>query len=370
MNAIVISGYYGFGNTGDEAMLRATLQGLERRLGPLRATVVTGRPDEVRRVHGVEAVGRLDFPAVARSLRGADLFLSGGGSLLQDSTSWRNLMYHLLLFRMARQAGTRAMIYAQGVGPIRTRLGRWLTPTVIRGLSAITVRDPGSAEELRALGVTNPEAEVTADPAFALDPAPPDRIDEIWHQAGLDRDRQPVIALAPRGLRNRAAEAEGLAFAADWIVRRLKVRPLLLPMQYPNDIDACGLILQRMRHSSEAVLLEDPLAPEEILGVTGRCELVIGVRLHALIFGAAMGVPLLGIHYDPKVTYFLRRLGLEPATSIAGLPGGKEDLILGLERAWHDRALLREHLRGLVPELRALAERNFDVAAAVAQGEP
>jgi polysaccharide pyruvyl transferase CsaB len=366
--SIVISGYYGFGNTGDEAILKATLEGLRNRLGDdVGFTVITGRPDEVERMHDVPAVGRLDLPAIYRAMRGADLFLSGGGGLLQDATSFRNLAYHLLLFYIARRAGTSSMIFAQSVGPIRTRLGRVLTPRLLRGLSAVTVRDQASAERLASLGLADPPAEVTADPSFTIRACPEERTDDIMRSEGLDACSEPLAVLAPRGSWYREAEAEALAFVADWLVCRLGARPLLLPMQYPDDLRSCDMILARMKCAGHAAVLRRPLAPEEVLAVVGRCEVVVGVRLHALIFAAAMKVPLVGVEYDPKVRFFLESLGLAPVARLTDLPGAREDLILGLEKVWAARNQARRHLEGSVPKLRSLAERNFDIAAAVAR---
>lgn len=376
MSSIVISGYYGFGNAGDEAMLEAILEGLRRRLGDTDFAVVTGRPEQVEAVHGVEGIGRLNLPAIRRALRRADLYLSGGGSLLQDSTSFRNLAYHLYLFGLARRAGARTMVFAQGVGPIRSGLGRSWAARVLRRVDSITVRDPASAEVLKTLGVGRPRVgvEVTADPAFALDACPAARVDDILREekviprgAGAGGLPGPLVAIAPRGVRDREAEAQGLALVADWTVRHLRARPLLVPMQYPNDLVSCGLILERMKYPESAFIIRGRLTPAEIMGLLGRCELVVGVRLHALIFGAAMGVPLVGVEYDPKVSFFLRRLGLNPLASLEEIGQGpsasQEDLVLGLERAWAERAASRQRLAGVIPELRRAAERNFDLAA-------
>lgn len=368
MTSILISGYYGFGNTGDEAMLKATIRGLKKRLGAVDITVVSGRPEAVMKEHPVKAIARLDLGAIRQAMQRSDLFLSGGGSLLQDATSFRNLAYHLGLFVLARRSRTPAMIFAQGVGPIRTRIGRAVAPWAMRGLAAITVRDPASADEFRRLGVTDPTPIVTADPAFALEPCSVDRAEAILRAARLGPGRPPLLAIAPRGLRHRELEAASLAFVADWAARRLKVRPLLIPMQQPNDVSSCRMILGLMKQPGEATVLDRPMAPEEVLGVIGRCEAVVGVRLHALIFAAATGVPLVGVEYDPKVAAFLDRLGLTPAATIETLSRSREDLVLGLERVWAGRDAVRQRLASVAAELSRLAEQNFDIAAAIAGG--
>ena len=370
MTSVVVSGYYGFGNTGDEAMLEATLEGLGRRLPDLRATVVSGRPGAVRATHGVEAIAQLDVRGVWRALRRADLFLSGGGTLLQDATSWRNLAYHLALFALARRAGAPSMIFAQGVGPVTSWIGRTMAPWSLRGLAAITVRDEASARALVELKVTDRPPEVTADPAFALSPCPPERAEAVLRAAGVGggSGSRPFVLLAPRGLWNREYEAGLLAVVGDWVADELEATPLLAPMQFPNDLTACDMIVARMRRPGAAVVLGDRLNPREMMGVIGRAALVVGTRLHALIFGVAAGVPVAGLEYDPKVAFFLARLGQKPVASIVGPAGDVEDLRRSLREVWAGRAELRSRLVGLAAEQRRLAERNFDVAASVVRG--
>jgi len=385
VTSVVISGYYGFGNTGDEAMLEATIEGLGRRLPALEVTVVSGRPEAVRAVHGVGAIAQLDVRGLTRALRRADLFLSGGGTLLQDATSWRNLVYHLGLFALARQHGAPSMIFAQGVGPVTSRIGRAMMPWSLRGLAAVTVRDEASALALVGLGVKTPAAEVTADPAFALTPCPAARAETVLRAAGAAASGggppglRPFVALAPRGLWNRDYEADLLAAIGDWVAGELGALPLLVPMQYPDDLTACDMILARM-HEPAAVLRER-LTPRETMGVLGQAELVIGVRLHALIFGVAAGAAVAGVEYDPKVAHFLARLGHQPVATItgpsvawvgpgisgAGPASEHEALLRRLRATWADRDEQRSRLAEVAARQRRLAERNFDVAAEVVQ---
>lgn len=381
MTAIVIAGYYGSGNAGDEAMLHVTLEALRRRLGAVDFTVIAAEPRGVEKTYGVPAVGTRDFGGIRRTLRGADLYLSGGGSLLQDVTSKQNMLFHLGLFWLAARAGVPSMIFAQGIGPIKWPwLWRRLAPLALRSVQAVTVRDPDSPEVLRRIGAAGrglPEPEVTADLAFVQEPCPEARADEILREAGA---RRPIVAFAPREVQHHETETRSLAAMADWTVSHLKATPLLVPMQHPKDLVSCESVLDHMKHRSGAVVLRARLGPDELMGVLGRAELVVGVRLHALIFGAAQGTPVAGITYDPKVTSFLRRLGLSPLAHLTGPehlggPGqrtgpGREvapDLLLGLEEAWNKREQTRRGLAGVVPGLRRLAERNFDIAAELAR---
>src|SRR5579863_8848418 len=167
---IALSGYYGSGNTGDEAVLAGIVESFARRGVAERAdlTVLSADPDDTTQRHGLRAVDRMSLRAVREALRTSDLLLSGGGSLLQDTTSLRSLLYYLGVVRLARGGGTPVMFYAQGIGPLRRGVSRILVRRVADRVQYITVRDPGSADLLARIGVRRPPVEVTADPAFAL----------------------------------------------------------------------------------------------------------------------------------------------------------------------------------------------------------
>ena len=150
MSKLVISGYYGFGNAGDEAMLSAMVSAL-RALDPtLSITVISGNPADTRRRYNVFAVHRLNLWGIARAVRQADLLVSGGGSLLQDVTSGRSIFYYLGVLQLACLLGCPIMLYAQGIGPIRSSVARSVMRHIGNRIVAGTVRDAGSLAELGA----------------------------------------------------------------------------------------------------------------------------------------------------------------------------------------------------------------------------
>ncbi|MGI6649378.1 MAG: polysaccharide pyruvyl transferase family protein [Bacillota bacterium] len=119
-------------------------------------------------MHGVAAVSRFNPISLIQTLRRADLLISGGGSLLQDVTSWRSILYYLGIVTLALILGQPVMFYAQGIGPIRRPWARWLTRVIANRVRLITVRDQDSLNELKHLGVTKPPVYVTADPVLGM----------------------------------------------------------------------------------------------------------------------------------------------------------------------------------------------------------
>src|SRR5690606_3433729 len=70
---LVLLGYFGFGNTGDEAVLAAEVAALRRELGDdTEFVVISGDPAHTRAVHGLAAVPRTSMPAIVQAIRFAD----------------------------------------------------------------------------------------------------------------------------------------------------------------------------------------------------------------------------------------------------------------------------------------------------------
>lgn len=363
---ILFSGYYGFGNAGDEAVLAASVAMFRERRPDLPLAALSADPRGTRRALGIEAVGRMG-PLALREIRRCSLFLSGGGSLLQDRTSVRSLAYYLLLLDLARRCGARTMIFAQGVGPlVRESSRRWVARALAR-VDAVTVRDADSAELLHSLGIggrEGPRVEVTADPVFALRPEVTDRV----HRVAPGR---PAIAVSVRpwpasGKRGRGGggsdaggEAERLLGALAEALARFEGEASLQawPLSRRDDLALCEALAARL---PEMTVVQEPLTPGEWMALAGWTDAVVGMRLHALIFAAARGTPALGISYDPKVDALLARLRTRPVGTAEALDPDR--LRTALEAALEEEESRRRDREARAEHLRAAAYRNVDRA--------
>jgi len=349
---VVISGYYGFGNWGDEAILEAAAEGLARAIPDLELTVLSNDPTGTRARHGLAAVHRLDPVAVWSAVRSADLLVTGGGSLLQDVTSSRSLWYYLSVIALALGQRRKVMLYANGVGPINRAANRVLTREVLDRVDLITVRGPDSKRYLEELGVARPRTVVTADAAFALEPAPPERVAAIAEAEGLPQlagpegpERWVGIALRPW------PGSEGLetpvAAAADRLVRDMGLKVLLLPVQRASDLPVAERVKAAMRRPS--AVLRGAYTAREVVGLLGRLRFVVSMRLHPLVFAAVGGVPGIGLSYDPKVEEFALQTG-QPTVGPLGDVTARDLLaaVGELEATYRERVgRLREVVRGL-----------------------
>ncbi len=313
MANIVISGYYGFGNAGDEAMLAAMIEVLSELDSKIKITVISGNAADTRKRHGVNAVERVNLAGIIRALAKSDLLLSGGGSLLQDVTSERSLYYYLGVICLAKFLRTKVMLYSQGIGPVNGSFAQSVMRLIGNRVDLITVRDEGSREELRRLAITRPQVHVTADPVLAMHPVDKQLGREILRRHGV-AGASPLVGISVRDWQGRENYQAAFSGAVRILQRDLGVRVVLLPMQWPDDRDVSKRLAKQI--GGNVTVLEGDYTTSELMSIVGNCDLLLGVRLHALIFAAVMQVPLLGISYDPKIERFLATVGDQPVGSL------------------------------------------------------
>lgn len=348
---VAVSGYYGFGNLGDEAVLYSMLQALRGSLPEARFVVLSHDPAGTRAAFGVEAVNRWNPVAVYRTLAACDLLISGGGSLLQDVTGLKSLLYYAGVIWLAEALGKPVVFYAQGIGPLRTELGRQLVRRVAARARLITVRDALSAAELRLLGIGGTPLVVTADPVLGLEAEAVGREkgEAVLAEAGAAG--RPVVGVALREWPGfGAAQEEALARVLDGLCRR-GLAVLFIPLHFPADLAVNRRVAARMAEPSAVV--SRALAVEEVLSLFGCLHFCLGMRLHALVFAAVFHVPLVGLSYDPKIQRFLFGLHWRPPLpadkfTSAALSREVEEVLLGYEAA-------RAKLRQMVEQLKAQA---------------
>lgn len=277
---VLVSGYYGFGNLGDEALLSGLLTGLKQ-MGHT-PVVLSSDPRTTRQHHDVEAVHRVR--GLAMAMARADALISGGGGLLQDVTSRRSLDYYLGVIRFARKAGKRTVVYGQSLGPLSTA-GLDAVARTLRGMP-VAVRDTQSIKLAADIGIN---AELVADPALLLAKAGLEPVPEP--------DEAPVV-LVPRGGQPQLNEAlEELAL--ELVEAGVPVAGMAF---HPREDSASVSRLRRMVPQLDVWVESDPIAT---LRRFERARYVVSIRLHGCILAAAAGVGFAGISYDPKVKGFL-----------------------------------------------------------------
>ncbi|MGL5206146.1 MAG: polysaccharide pyruvyl transferase CsaB [Acidaminococcaceae bacterium] len=322
MSKILISGYYGFSNAGDEAMLTAIVEALRAERQDIEITVMSGKPEITAQKHSVKAIHRFQPLQIIKAMLGTDLLLSGGGSLLQDVTSRRSIFYYLSILLLAKVLGKKVMLYAQGIGPINSSVSRILTKYVCRKADLITVRDDGSYEELMEMGLPAEKVLVTADAVFSLLADQKDIGRQILEKNGLQGNK-PIIGIAARHWNGEERFMRVFADAALKLRQQYDAYIVFVPLQFPSDTKIAQNIANLMDDCKDTIILKEGYTTEEYVSIISNLDFLIGMRLHALVFSALAGVPFLAVSYDPKVDRFVK--GME------GTVAGKIDEITSEE---------------------------------------
>ncbi len=357
MSNIVISGYYGSKNAGDEAMLSAMLEIFSELDSKLNITVISSDPEYTKQRHGVNAVNWLSVTAILKALKSADLLISGGGSLLQNVTSGRSLYYYMGVLFLAKLVNTPIMLYAQGIGPIYGGFARRLMCWFGNHCRLITVRDKDSLTELATLKITKPPIKATADPVLAIKAVAKNAGREILKAAHISLTC-PIIGISVREWRGWEHYKTVLAQTADEAAEKLGAQIVFMPMQYPEDVRAAKAIVSKMKQP--ACILKEDFTTSELMSLVGCMDLMIGIRLHALIFAGVMGTPMIGISYDPKIDRFLKSIDEDTAGNLQSIT--VEDLMQQIQLKWNDKDTYRQANLERMAKLRSLARSNAEMA--------
>ena len=356
MSDIIISGYYGLGNSGDEALLKSIISDIKSINPDITITALSGNAKLTEKLYGIKTISRTNPFLILREFRKAKLLLSGGGTLIQDATSTKSLIYYLGLISLAKKMGMKVMLYANGMGPIKDKNIKRVHK-VLNEVELITLRENTSLDEIKRCSITNPRVVITADPAFNLVPSPMQSADKILKEYGINEEEK-IVAVSVRECSGIGENfEEELANALD-VIAQMGYFPVFIPMQMKTDLDISLRVAAKMKENSKIIDCE--LSVSDMLSIIGRCSIACGMRLHMLIFASVMNVPMAGIAYDPKIKGFMEYMNQKNYIELEKFEGEKFAKIL--KTVLNNREKLREELQKDSVPLREKAKKNAYLA--------
>lgn len=303
---VFVSGYYGFGNLGDEAILEEICNELKQLVKPEDIVILSADPQTTARHYGVRSMQRKNFSKLWSGLMHCRLFVSGGGGLFQNTRTLGSILFYGLQILMAKANKAHVLIFAQGIGPLKGKLAENLCRQFFAQSDTILVRDDAS---MRYLSSWSLNGKKTADPVWTLAPSPlPDTLQKQLSAAGAAKNNSKCVGLSLRPSPDLSDEhlktiAEGLdkALSAD-------EKLILLPLQAEQDIPVLQSFEKHWKAVGRHSITLDTsqlLLPSQWVGVFEQMNWLVGMRLHAIIMSLKSGRPVAGIGYDPKVTQLL-----------------------------------------------------------------
>lgn len=361
----VILGYYGYENSGDDALLDAIICDMKELDPSFSAIVLSHTPQKTSQLYNTQSINRFNIRQINKALKRTKLLIVGGGSLVQDVTSTKSLLYYLSIIEMAKRHGVKVMLYANGIGPITKSINAKKASKVLNKVDVITLRDEESAELLKNIGVNKPYIEVTADPAFSLKKDFNGNTEQIKKQYGFDGKKYLCVSVRGFVNDNDNEKEKNIAHLIDYICNKKSLVPVFVPMQMPRDVQISRDVMAYM--NTPACIIEQKLETMQMLNILANAEAGVAVRLHMLIFGAIAGVPVLGIEYDPKIKAFQEYIGQPYTISVADIKDGnfKESA----DKFIDDCSNIKEHLMGVTDIFSKKAKRNAHIAHNLIKGE-
>ena len=295
--SILLSGYFGFDNGGDEAVLSAVVKMLLDILPDAPLIALSANPaktEKANREYDLKAVDRKNFRAIKDELQHAALFISGGGSLFQDVTSVRSVYYYAAMLKMAAKANVPSVVLAQGLGPLNTFLGRRRTKKAMQNCEFLSWRDAESLNLAVKIGLPQNKMILTCDPVLNWNPD---------YAAKKHSGKKVLVAVRP--WRN-FAETE-IVKAVDMLSAE-NYDVVLLPFQKNVDEDLANKINNALNNKCDILPYESPL---QLYADIACADFLVGMRLHSLIMAKGAETACAAISYDPKIDSFAKRENIE-----------------------------------------------------------
>lgn len=336
---IIMSGYYGFNNSGDDALLTAIINNLSIYKKNVRILTLSKNPKQTKRIFKVDAINRFNPFSVIKAMLKSKVFLNGGGTLIHDSTSSHSLYYYLSLIHLAKKCGMKVVVYANGFGPFK-KTNEPISAKITKEADLITLRDELSYKELRRIGVDNENVHITADPAITLNAVSEAEIKKLFDEYKIPADgRYMAVSVRSWHKNDKLFEAK-ISTICDYVYEKYNMSVIFITMRPSEDLTISQNILHRMSH--KAYIIETEQSAEKLMGIISKCELVIGMRLHSLIYATTMCTPLIGLLYDPKIKGFLDYINQNMLTDASDIDS--DFIIKSIENIINNKEEIRQNL--------------------------
>ncbi len=323
MSKYLLSGYYGFDNIGDEAILMSLVAGLKSLDKRIVITALSATPEHTADRYNIKSINRNNILSIFKEIKECDCFLSGGGSLLQDVTGWKSIPYYLGQLLIAQLMGKKSIIYAQGIGPVKGKYYRWLIKIILKKTNYISVRDKESKELLINWGINPEKIKLSVDPVFILRNLTGD-YNNSNKELILPKGQKPLIGVSVRPWMDNKY-IDNLAQSLSKFTMEIDANVVIIPFHINQDQEISKKLREKViSRWSEGdykadIVLSEAETPIQVLSQYKELDFLLGVRLHSLIFSVLSNVPFVAIEYDPKIAGFLNMIGINSSVDINNL---------------------------------------------------
>ncbi len=282
MKKVLVSGYIGFNNFGDEAIFLALSSHLK--LKGHKVSVLCSNKNEVKKTYDVITYNFKKPFEILKAIFSNEILISGGGSLLQNKTSNFSLVYYLFIIFLAKLLNKKVIIFAQGIEPVKGKFFEFLTKTILKMTNFITVRDKKSQDLLNSWNI---KAELVSDPAYSL----VENIEINQNKKGL------IVQLRSfEGINDKF-----ISDLAEIISKYYKNEINVLSLHNEYDKKICLNFIEKLKKYNIEANFISYQGIKETINLINNSKYIISTRLHGLIVSNALKVKSFGLIYDEKI---------------------------------------------------------------------
>ena len=299
--SVCISGYYGFDNFGDEAVLKVLVRNLKSFKNPPAVTVFSVSPKKTAEQLGVNSTETFNLKCLIPEILKSSCLISGGGSLLQDSSSALSLLYYLFVIALAEASGRKVFIFAQGIGPVKNPLLKNLMFFLLRRADYITVRDDNSFNLLKSRGINR--ISKCSDPVWNID------VKKNVHQNRIGVQLRKCSISTDEFIKKLAQNIN--KYYSDKEI-------YILSFQNSYDMEVCRKLKSELYIVNPEIKAQviPNTSIEKTLSALASCGAIIAMRYHACLAAVKAGIKLLPVNYDIKVKALADEFNLKCINSI------------------------------------------------------
>lgn len=302
---VVLLGYYGFENLGDDLMMEGAANALANHPWVSRVVVfrASGRAPASSRsgVRFADVSGKTGKIRLLLEIARADRVIWGGGTCIYepDDRDLSGLRFLAFVARACRTLGRPLALCGVGIGRLSSAAATAVAQAILEDAGWLSFRDAGSARLAEELGADPGRIRLGGDLFFLSVPV-----------RSLARERHVLRTVSFSGVHHYAGDT-GIVDRYAQILRGWLSEPELeivfLPLHRGSRSDeafhgalARHLPVGRYRFAQAG----DPLAGAEALG---QADVHVGMRLHSIALADCLGVPNLGLEYSPKVARYVEK---------------------------------------------------------------
>ena len=346
MKKILLAGYYGFGNLGDEAILEMAIKQILEITDRENITVLSGSKEVTRKKYNINTIDRYNVFSIIAGLMKSDALVFGGGSLLQDITSKRSIHYYLFLIRLAKIMNNKVIMLSQGIGPIVSENSKNAVKNTLKHIDYMTVRDKYSKEFIENLGMDKNKIFLSTDPVINL-------------RAGENHltvhNGKKKVCFSLRNWKD-ANVSQKISTLTERLIKN-DIECCFIPFYYNEDLELINEVEKNI--GDKAVYYKERLTTNDAFDIIRDMDVMVGVRLHSLIFAAAANVPFAAVSYDHKVDHFVNSLNMKVVCSIDNIDTDAlyDEIMDKISNEGVEKMKLSEG----VDELRELTKINYKI---------